>query len=134
MISSFETLPPELFRFILSYLSPEDASALAQTCHQMNIITRDEEIWRQYYFKRYISKNTLILSIKILISLFRYTYFTRILQYSNEEYLSDSALKWTKPPDDCTWQEYFRKRAFEDKDIRLLLNEIIVSRITRKFI
>ncbi len=66
--------------------------------------------------------------------MFRYTYFTRILQYSNEEYLSDSALKWTKPPDDCTWQEYFRKRAFQDKDIRLLLNEIIFSRITRKFI
>ncbi len=54
MTSSFETLPPELFRFILAYLSPEDVSSLAQTCHQMNIITRDEKIWRQYFFQRYL--------------------------------------------------------------------------------
>jgi hypothetical protein len=55
MNSSFETLPPELFRFILAYLTPEDTSALSQTCHRMNTITQDEEIWRMYFFKRCIS-------------------------------------------------------------------------------
>ncbi len=54
MTSLFETLPSELFRFILAYLSPEDTSALAQTCHRMNTITQDEEIWRRYFFQRFI--------------------------------------------------------------------------------
>jgi hypothetical protein len=53
MVSPFETLPPELFRFILTYLSPEDTTALAQTCHRMNMITRDDKIWREYFLKRY---------------------------------------------------------------------------------
>ncbi len=66
---------------------------------------------------------------------FRYTYFIRIPQYSIEEYLSDSILKCNEtPPDDYTWQEYFRQRAFQDKHIRLLFNEIISNRTTRKFI
>jgi hypothetical protein len=55
MTSSFEILPPELFRFILAYLSPEDTSALSQTCHRINMITCDEKIWQQYCLKRYIS-------------------------------------------------------------------------------
>ena len=50
---SLDTLPPELFRFILAYLSPEAASALAQTCRKMNAITRDNKIWQQYFFQRY---------------------------------------------------------------------------------
>jgi hypothetical protein len=54
MTSPLEDFPPELFRCILAYLSPEDTSALAQTCHRMNIITRDEKIWRQYFLKRYM--------------------------------------------------------------------------------
>jgi hypothetical protein len=54
MTSSLETLPPELFPYILAYLSPEDTSALSQTCHRMNIITRDDKIWRQYLLKRYM--------------------------------------------------------------------------------
>lgn len=53
-----ETLPPELFRFILAYLSPEDTSALAQTCRHMNLITHDEDIWKRYFFKRYLEKKT----------------------------------------------------------------------------
>lgn len=115
MTSPFELLPPELFRSILAYLSPEDTSALAQTCHRMNLITRDEEIWKEYFLKRY-------------------TYYTRVPQYSNEEYLPGSASKSIAPPDGCTWQEYFRQRAFQDKDIRLLLNNIISNRTDRKFI
>jgi hypothetical protein len=54
MTSPFEILPPELFRSILAYLSPEDTSALAQTCHRMRIITRDDQIWQQYFLKKYI--------------------------------------------------------------------------------
>ena len=53
MTSPLETLPPELFRSILAYLSPEDTSSLSQTCHRMNIVTRDDEIWRQYFLKKY---------------------------------------------------------------------------------
>lgn len=53
MTSHIENLPPELFRSILIYLTPEDTAALAQTCHQMNIVTRDEKMWQQYVLKRY---------------------------------------------------------------------------------
>ncbi|CAF0836222.1 unnamed protein product [Rotaria sordida] len=112
MTSSIETLPPELFRFILAYLSPEDTSALAQTCHRMNIITRDDKIWQQYFLQRYI-------------------FSTNSIQYSDEEYLPSSALKFTEPPDNCTWQEYFIQRSLQDKHIRSLLNEIISIRIKR---
>ena len=55
MTSPFEILPSELFRFILTYLTPEEASALAQTCRRLNIITRDEKIWQQFYLKRYLN-------------------------------------------------------------------------------
>ncbi|CAF3723732.1 unnamed protein product [Rotaria sp. Silwood1] len=112
MTSPIESLPPELFRPILAYLSPEDTSALAQTCHRMNIITRDDKIWQQYFRKRY-------------------KYSTNSIQYSDEEYLPSSALKVTEPPDDCTWQEYFIQRALQDKHIRFLLNEIISTRTKR---
>ena len=54
MTSSLETLPPELFRYILAYLTPEETSLLSQTCHRMNIITRDDEIWRKHFLKRYM--------------------------------------------------------------------------------
>jgi hypothetical protein len=64
---------------------------------------------------------------------FRYTYFTRVIQYSVEEYPLSSALKCIDLPDGCTWREYFRQRAFQDKHIRLLLNDIISNRTTRKF-
>jgi len=67
MTSSFETLPPELFRFILTYLSPEDTSALSQTCHRMNMITRDENIWRQYFIKRYYINRKILLN-KLFLS------------------------------------------------------------------
>ena len=53
MTSPFDSLPSELFRYILAYLSPEDTSALAQTCQRMNTIVQDEEVWRIYFFKRY---------------------------------------------------------------------------------
>lgn len=53
MTSPIETLPPELFRYILTYLSPEDTSALSQTCRQMNLITNDDKIWQQYFLNRY---------------------------------------------------------------------------------
>ncbi|CAF3359482.1 unnamed protein product [Rotaria sp. Silwood2] len=112
MTSPIEALPPELFRFILAYLSPEDTSALAQTCHRMNIITRDDKIWQQYFLKRY-------------------TYATSSIEYSDEEYLPGSALRFTEPSDDCTWQEYFIQRSLQDKHIRFLLNEIISTRRKR---
>ncbi|CAF3825033.1 unnamed protein product [Adineta steineri] len=112
MSLTLENLPPELFRYILTYLSPEETSALAQTSHQMKRVTRDDKIWQQYF-------------------LTRYTYTVCKPQYSNEEYLSDSVLKLTKPPNDCTWQEYFIQRSFQDQHIRLLLNEIMSTRKNR---
>ncbi|CAF4195096.1 unnamed protein product [Adineta steineri] len=81
MSLTLENLPPELFRYILTYLSPEETSALAQTSHQMKRVTRDDKIWQQYFLTRYI-------------------YTVCKPQYSNEEYLSDSVLKLTKPPND----------------------------------
>ncbi|CAF4666683.1 unnamed protein product, partial [Rotaria magnacalcarata] len=112
MISAIETLPPEIFRSIIAYLSPEDTSALAQTCHRMYIITHDDKIWQQYFLKRY-------------------TYRLSFPHYSNGEYLLSSALKITEPVDNCTWQEYFVERSLQDKHIRSLLNEIITNRTNR---
>ncbi|CAF1182595.1 unnamed protein product [Adineta ricciae] len=106
---SLDTLPPELFRYILAYLSPEAASALAQTCRKMNAITHDDKIWQQYFFQRF-------------------TYVVRKIDYSNEEYLSSIAQKPFKLPDGYTWQDCFIERSFQDKHIRSLLNEIISTR------
>ncbi|CAF1157387.1 unnamed protein product [Adineta steineri] len=52
MSLTLENLPPELFRYILTYLSPEETSALAQTSHQMKRVTRDDKIWQQYFLTR----------------------------------------------------------------------------------
>ncbi|CAF3469016.1 unnamed protein product [Rotaria socialis] len=112
MISAIETLPPELFRSIIAFLSPEDTSALAQTCHRMYIITRDDKIWQRYFLKRY-------------------TYTLSFPHYSNGEYLLSSALKTTEAVDGCTWQAYFAERSLQDKHIRSLLNEIITNRTNR---
>ena len=53
MTSLLEELPPELLPFILVYLSPEDATALARTCRRMNILVRNENLWRRYFLCRY---------------------------------------------------------------------------------
>ncbi len=63
---------------------------------------------------------------------FRYTYSAHVPQYSDEEYLPGSALKFTEPPDNSTWQEYFIQRSLQDKHIRSVLNEIISTRIKRR--
>lgn len=126
MTSPLETLPPELFRSILAYLSPEDTSSLSQTCHRMNIVTRDDEIWRQYFFKKYITYIYSFLNFSL-----RYTYSSRTLQYTDEEYLPNSAFKPFELPNGSTWQEYFIQKSLQDKHIRSLLNEIISSRTNR---
>lgn len=112
---SLDTLPPELFRYILTHLSPEAASALAQTCRKLNAITRDDNIWQQYFFQRY-------------------TYVIRTIEYSTEEYLSSIAQKSFKLSDGCTWQGNFIQRSFQDKHIRSLLNDVISTRKHRKLI
>ncbi|CAK9188728.1 unnamed protein product [Sphagnum troendelagicum] len=114
MTSSLETLPPELIRSILTYLSPEDTSALAQTCHRMNVLTRDDKLWRQHFFNRY-------------------TYPHRIsIQFSRDGYQPGSVRKVLQsPPDGCSWQDYFVQRARKDNHIRHLLNEIVSTRKNR---
>ncbi|UJR32339.1 hypothetical protein I4U23_019802 [Adineta vaga] len=112
MSCSLDALPPELFRYILAHLSPEAASALAQTCRRLNVIVRDDKIWQQYYLERY-------------------TYSVRSISYSNENYLLFAAQKSPELPDGYTWQKYFIQRSLQDKHIRVLLNEIMSTRKNR---
>lgn len=113
MTNILDSLPSELFRSILKYLSPEDAIALSQTCRRMHQVVQDEHIWQEFYLKRY-------------------KYFQQSIHYSVDEYLPNSALKpHSLPLNDCTWQDTFRQRAIQDQHIRKLFNEILIDRSCR---
>ena len=75
-----------------------------------------------------IHKFTYILFLNFCL---RYTYSSRTLQYSDEEYLPNSAFKPFELPNGSTWHEYFIQKSLQDKHIRSLLNEIISSRTNR---
>lgn len=128
---SLDSLPAELFRHILACLSPEETSSLARTCHRMNVISHDEQIWCQHFLRRY--SNWFVRTRLFTDRFHRYTYFGRTARYSNDEYLSESNRKFVKTSKDSTWRELFAERAFQEKHIRTLLNEIIANRTNREF-
>ncbi|XP_024525483.1 F-box protein SKIP31 [Selaginella moellendorffii] len=49
----FRKIPPDLFRNILKFLSPEDLSSCAKVCHYLRRVASDETLWKKLYFLRW---------------------------------------------------------------------------------